>query len=86
MNAPITTTPAGDLLANIHELEWLDVGGGTQFKILRICEKTEQWARHVDMEPGHDFKHIGTRHRAVFYSEWRMNLRRRYRPCKNLWL
>ena len=32
MNAPITTTPAGDLLANIHELEWLDVGGGTQFK------------------------------------------------------
>ena len=29
MNAPITTTPAGDLLANIHELEWLDVGGGT---------------------------------------------------------
>ena len=29
MNAPITTTPAGDILANIHELEWLDVGGGT---------------------------------------------------------
>jgi hypothetical protein len=42
MNAPITMTPAGDLLANIHELEWLDVGGGTQFKILRICEKTGQ--------------------------------------------
>ena len=56
MNAPITTTPAGDLLANIHELEWLDVGGGTQFKILRICEKTEQWARHVDMEPGARFQ------------------------------
>ena len=44
MNAPITTTPAGDILANIHELEWLDVGGGTQFKVLRICEKTVQWA------------------------------------------
>ena len=43
MNAPITTTPAGDLLANIHELEWLNVGGGTQFKILRICEKTGQF-------------------------------------------
>ena len=43
MNAPITTTPAGDLLANIHELEWLDVGGGTQFKVLRICEKTGQF-------------------------------------------
>ena len=52
MNAPITTTPAGDILANIHELEWLDVGGGTQFKILRICEKTGQWALYVHMEPG----------------------------------
>ena len=39
MSAGITTTPEGDLLANIHELEWLDVGGGTQFKILRLCEK-----------------------------------------------
>ena len=55
MNAPITTTPAGDLLANIHELEWLDVGGGTQFKILRICEKTGQWALYVHMEPGARF-------------------------------
>ena len=51
MNAPITTTPAGDILANIHELEWLDVGGGTQFKVLRICEKTGQWALYVHMEP-----------------------------------
>ena len=42
MSAGITTTPEGDLLANIHELEWLDVGGGTQFKILRLCEKTGQ--------------------------------------------
>lgn len=56
MNAPITTTPAGDLLANIHELEWLDVGGGTQFKILRICEKTGQWALYVHMEPGARFQ------------------------------
>ncbi|GIS02712.1 MAG: hypothetical protein CM15mP103_12630 [Gammaproteobacteria bacterium] len=32
MNAPITTTPAGDLLANIHELEWLDVGAAPSSK------------------------------------------------------
>ena len=63
MNAPITTTPAGDLLANIHELEWLDVGGGTQFKVLRICEKTGQWALYVHMEAGARFqahRHEGT--------------------------
>ena len=63
MNAPIITTPAGDLLANIHELEWLDVGGGTQFKILRICEKTGQWALYVHMDPGARFqahRHEGT--------------------------
>ena len=63
MNAPITTTPAGDLLANIQELEWLDVGGGTQFKILRICEKTGQWALYVHMAPGSRFqahRHEGT--------------------------
>ena len=63
MSAGITTTPEGDLLANIHELEWLDVGGGTQFKILRLCEKTGQWALYVHMEPGARFqahRHEGT--------------------------
>ena len=63
MSAGITTTPEGDLLANIHELEWLDVGGGTQFKILRLCEKTGQWALYVHMKPGarlHAHRHEGT--------------------------
>ena len=63
MNASNKTTPAGDLLANIHELAWLDVGGGTQFKILRICEKTGQWALYVHMDPGARFqahRHEGT--------------------------
>ncbi|MDA9941955.1 cupin domain-containing protein [Luminiphilus sp.] len=63
MSAGITTTPEGDLLANIHELEWLDVGGGTQFKILRLCEKTGQWALYVHMDPGARFqahRHEGT--------------------------
>ena len=52
MNTAITTTPAGDILANVNELDWLDVGGGTQFKVLRICEKTGQWALYVHMDPG----------------------------------
>ena len=63
MSAGITTTPEGDLLANIHELEWLDVGGGTQFKILRLCEKTGQWALYVHMEPGARFQ--AHRHEGV---------------------
>jgi hypothetical protein len=61
MSAGITTTPEGDLLANIHELEWLDVGGGTQFKILRLCEKTGQWALYVTWNPAPVFKLIAMR-------------------------
>ena len=63
MNAAIKTTPEGDILANIHQLDWLDVGGGTQFKVLRLCEKTGQWALYVHMEPGARFqahRHEGT--------------------------
>lgn len=61
--AGITTTPEGDLLANIHGMDWLDVGGGTRFKVLRICEQTGQWALYVHMEPGARFqphRHEGT--------------------------
>jgi len=63
MNAAIKTTPEGDILANIHQLDWLDVGGGTQFKVLRLCEKTGQWALYVHMDPGARFqahRHEGT--------------------------
>ena len=63
MNTAITTTTAGDILANVNELDWLDVGGGTQFKVLRICEKTGQWALYVHMDPGAHFqahRHEGT--------------------------
>ena len=63
MNTAITTTPAGDILANVNELDWLDVGGGIQFKVLRICEKIGQWALYVHMDPGAHFqahRHEGT--------------------------
>jgi anti-sigma factor ChrR (cupin superfamily) len=56
MNTAITTTPAGDILANTHEMEWLDVGGGSYFKVLRLCEKTGQWTLYVRMEPGARFQ------------------------------
>lgn len=57
MNQPgIITTPEGDLLADTTAMEWLDVGGGTKFKVLRLCEKTGQWALYVHMEPGARFQ------------------------------
>ena len=64
MNRPgISTTPEGDILANIHDMEWLYVGGGTHFKVLRLCEQTGQWALYVHMAPGARFqahRHEGT--------------------------
>ena len=56
MNAPMAITVAGDILANIHDIDWLDVGGGSYFKVLRLCEKTGQWVLYVKMEPGARFQ------------------------------
>jgi hypothetical protein len=56
-------TESGDILANIHEMDWLDVGGGTRFKVLRACRKTGDWALYVNMQPGARFqahRHQGT--------------------------
>ena len=66
MSAGITTTPAGDLLANIHELEWLDVGGGTQFKILRLCEKQGSGHCMFTWNPAPVFRLIAMRATASF--------------------
>ena len=46
----------GDILANIHTLPWLEVGGGTRFKVLRACRITGDWALFVNMEPGASFQ------------------------------
>ena len=59
----ILTTTDGDLPADIHAIDWLDVGGGTKFKVLRLCEHTGQWALYVNMAPGARFqahRHEGT--------------------------
>lgn len=56
-------TSQGDILANIHNMEWIDVGGGTSFKVLRACRQTGAWALYVKMEPGAAFqphRHQGT--------------------------
>lgn len=46
----------GDILANIHTMPWLDVGGGTRFKVLRACRVTGDWALYVNMQPGAAFQ------------------------------
>ena len=50
------TTEQGDILANIHAMPWLEVGGGTRFKVLRACRITGDWALFVNMEPGAAFQ------------------------------
>lgn len=52
----ITTTPVGDIIADTEQMDWLEVGGGTRFKVLRACEETGQWALYVNMEPGARFQ------------------------------
>ncbi len=53
----------GDILANVHTLPWLEVGGGTRFKVLRACPVTGDWALFVNMEPGAAFQ--SHRHQGV---------------------
>ena len=59
----ITTSAHGDILADTTVMDWLDVGGGTHFQVLRLCEQTGQWALYVHMAPGARFqahRHEGT--------------------------
>ena len=61
--ADFQVSEKGDILANINSMEWLDVGGGTSFKVLRACAKTGGWALYVKMTLGATFqphRHQGT--------------------------
>jgi anti-sigma factor ChrR (cupin superfamily) len=49
-------TEQGDILADTHTMPWLEVGGGTRFKVLRACRITGDWALFVNMEPGASFQ------------------------------
>jgi hypothetical protein len=55
-------TEQGDILANIHTLPWLEVGGGTRFMVLRAWRTMGDWAIFVNMAPGEWFqphRHLG---------------------------
>lgn len=57
------TTKDGDVLAYTPDMQWLDVGGGTRFKVLRACRRSGEWALYVNMQPGAAFqahRHQGT--------------------------
>ena len=59
-------TSEGDVLVNIHGVEWIDVGDGSKFKVLRTCAKTGKWALYVNMQPGASFQ----AHRHEGYGEF----------------
>ena len=59
-------SPAGDVLVDTGKVEWIDVGGGSKFKILRTCAKTGKWALYVKMQPGACFQ----AHRHEGYGEF----------------
>ena len=61
MNAPITTTPAGDILANIHELEWLDVVAAPSSRCSGSAKKPVSGRSMCIWSPERDFRRIATR-------------------------
>ena len=57
---------AGDVLVDTERVEWVDVGRGSKFKVLRTCESTGKWALYVNMQPGASFQ----AHRHEGYGEF----------------
>ena len=49
-------TDAGDIIKDTNKMEWIEVGGGSRFKVLRACKKTGDWALYVQMDPGAKFQ------------------------------
>ena len=52
-------TEAGDIVKNTNKMEWIEVGGGSRFKVLRACKITGDWALYVQMDPGAKFQARG---------------------------
>lgn len=51
----------GAMLADINQIDWMPMGEGVRFKLLRYCEVTGDWVLYVQMQPGVKFgrhKHI----------------------------
>ena len=47
---------AGDIIKDTNKMEWIEVGGGSRFKVLRACLKTGDWTLYVQMDPGAAFQ------------------------------
>ena len=47
---------AGDIIKDTNKMEWIEVGGGSRFKVLRACLKTGDWTLYVLMDPGAAFQ------------------------------
>ena len=47
---------AGDIIKDTNKMDWIEVGGGSRFKVLRACLKTGDWTLYVQMDPGAAFQ------------------------------
>jgi len=51
----------GAMLADINQIDWVSLGEGVKFKLLRYCQVTGDWVLYVQLQPGVKFarhKHI----------------------------
>ncbi|EED34960.1 conserved hypothetical protein [Luminiphilus syltensis NOR5-1B] len=56
----------GDIVVKVDDKEWCDLGGGTQFKLLRCNMQSGEWTLYVRMEAGAAF----APHRHLSNSEY----------------
>ena len=47
---------AGDIIKDTNKMDWIEVGGGSRFKVLRACLKTGDWTLYVQRDPGAAFQ------------------------------
>ena len=51
----------GAMLADINQIDWVPLGEGVKFKLLRYCDVTGDWVLYVQLQPHVKFgrhKHI----------------------------
>ena len=51
----------GAMLADVNRIDWVELGEGVKFKLLRYCDVTGDWVLYVQLQPGIKFgrhKHI----------------------------
>jgi len=56
LNDAEIVSDAGDIIKDTNKMEWIEVGGGSRFKVLRACLKTGDWTLYVQMDPGAAFQ------------------------------